>query len=309
MRHFISLLDYSHEELIEVLDRADYLADAWRRNRMPKCLLSKQIGLWFYGSGFRNRLAFEIGAQAMGASVSYIPGELGIHEPLEDIGHYLENWYSILVIRAQRHKDLVYLSENTAIPVINARTDYSHPCEIMGDLQFMRKHRGSLEDMNVVFVGEVTNLCMSWFEAAARFPIKVTQIAPFGYEADKNIVNKMNSDAIGLIATSNDLNSFIDKADLVYTDCWPYSGDAEMERKIKEMFIPYQITGNHLKRLNEKSVFLPCPPVTRGQEVSSDAMDSDLCLNYKAKEYLLHSQNSILEMINSNACCQKIFMC
>ena len=164
MRHFISLLDYTHEELIEILDRADYLKCAWRENRMPKSLINKQIGLWFPGNGFRNRLAFEIGLQAMGASASYIPGELGLHEPLEDIGHYLENWYSILVIRAKKHEDLIYISENTTIPVINGCTDYSHPCEIMGDLQFVRKHRGSLDDLNVIFVGEVTNLCMSWFD-------------------------------------------------------------------------------------------------------------------------------------------------
>jgi ornithine carbamoyltransferase len=105
MRHFISLLDYSQKELIEILDRADYLADAWKADRMPESLMNKQIGLWFYGNGFRNRLGFEIGAKAMGASVSYIPGELGREEPLEDIGHYLENWYSALVIRAKSHND------------------------------------------------------------------------------------------------------------------------------------------------------------------------------------------------------------
>lgn len=299
MRHFISLLDYTSEELIDILDRADYLTCAWRENRMPKSLISKQIGLWFPGNGFRNRLAFEIGLQAMGASVSYIPGELGIHEPLADIGHYLENWYSILVIRAKKHEDLLYISQNTKIPVINACTDYSHPCEIMGDLQFVRKHRGSLDDLNVIFVGEVTNLCNSWFEAAARFPLKVTQVAPEGYEANNDMVNMLNSNAVGRIATSNDLDLLIEEADLIYTDCWPKSRDEEEQIKVKEKFLPYQITGKHLSRLNRQSIFLPCPPVTRGQEVSFEAMNSNLCLNYNAKQYLLHSQNAILEMINS----------
>jgi ornithine carbamoyltransferase len=177
MKHFVSLLDYTHGELVDLLDRADYLADAWRKHEMPKSLLNKQVGLWFYGNGFRNRLAFEIGAGAMGAAVSYIPGELGMNEPLEDIGRYLENWYDLLVIRAWSHEDLAYVAENISIPVINARTNFSHPCEIIGDLQFIRKYRGSLDGLKVVFVGEVTNLCMSWFEAAARFPITVTQTA------------------------------------------------------------------------------------------------------------------------------------
>jgi ornithine carbamoyltransferase len=77
VRHFISLLDFTTEELTEILNRADYLEMAWKENKMPKSLLNRTVGLWFYGQGFRNRLAFDIGAQAMGASISYIPGELG----------------------------------------------------------------------------------------------------------------------------------------------------------------------------------------------------------------------------------------
>lgn len=298
MKHFISLIDYSHEDLVEILDRADYLSDAWRENKMPESLAGKQVGLWFYGCGFRNRLAFEIGAQAMGAAVTYIPGELGIHEPLEDIGHYLQNWYSILVIRAKRHKDLLYLSENSAIPVINARTEYSHPCEIMGDLQFIRKYRGSLSGLNVIFTGELTNLCMSWFEAAVRFPISVTQIAPEGYEADPDLVSRLNCGAMGRIATSSDMSLINHKTDLLYTDCWPYSDDIETKEQIKKMFMPYQINEKHLSKMNDSSIFLPCPPVTRGQEVSAEAVKSVLCLNYKAKDYLLHSQNAIMEMVS-----------
>lgn len=205
----------------------------------------------------------------------------------------------MLVIRAKKHKDLIYLSQCMAIPIINARTEYSHPCEIMGDLQFIRKYRGSLQELNVVFAGEVTNLCMSWFEAAARFPIRVTQIAPEGYEASLDMVKMMNKGAIGQISTSNNIDFINGRTDLVYTDCWPYSDEVEVKEQIKKKFLPYQISTKQLSRLNNKSLFLPCPPVSRGQEVSADAMNSELCLNYKAKKYLLHSQNAILEMMNS----------
>jgi ornithine carbamoyltransferase len=297
VKHFISLIDYTHEELVEILDRADYLANAWKEGRMPKNLTGKQIGIWFYGNGFRNRLAFEIGAKEMGAHVSYIPGELGKEEPLEDIGYYLQNWYSLLIIRAKRHEDLLHLSKYINIPVVNGRTNVSHPCEIMGDLQFIRLHRGSLEELNVVFVGEVTNLCMSWFEAAVRFPIKVTQIAPAGYEAKNELIKELNLNASGKISVSNDLDIISDKTDLIYTDCWPCWKDQEEKTEIERLFLPYQITSKHLSALKGNAVFLPCPPVTRGQEVSAEAMNSERCLSYKAKEYLLHSQNAILEML------------
>src|SRR4030067_2863860 len=162
MKHFISFLDFSTDELYSILDRADILFELWKENKISKRFKDKQVGLWFYGNGFRNRLAFEIGAKGMGANVSYIPGEPGAYEPLDDIGHYLKNWYSLLVIRCRNHKDLIKLSENISIPVINARTDFNHPCEILGDLQYIKRVRKSLADLNVVFVGEVTNICMSW---------------------------------------------------------------------------------------------------------------------------------------------------
>lgn len=293
-----ALTDLSGDALIRILDRADTLAEAWRHNKMPQTLKGRQVALWFYGQGFRNRLAFEIGARAMGASVSYIPGNLGVHEPLEDIGHYLDNWFSMLVIRAKNHNDVLYLSANMNAPIINARTNINHPCEIIGDLQFIRKHRGSLDKLKVIFVGEVTNLCMSWFEAAVKLPISVAQVAPEGYAADKTLLDKLNALAIGEILVRDNLDPLLKDADLIYTDCWPKTNGYEEATVIKKMFLPYQITAEHLQSLKKGALFLSCLPVTRGQEVSHDAMNSSLCLNYAAKEYLLHSQNAIMEFFS-----------
>jgi ornithine carbamoyltransferase len=297
MRGFVSLLDFSGAELTGILDRADALREDWRAGTMPRSLGGRRAGLWFFGQGFRNRVAFELGAAAMGAAVSFIPGELGVHEPLEDMGPYLDNWFDLLVVRARRHDELLGLAESTRIPVINARTDRSHPCEIMGDLQFIRERRGSLDGLEVAFVGEVSNLCMSWFEAAARFPIRVTQIAPEGYLADEALVAALMEGAVGSIRLSSDMDGIDSSIGLVYTDCWPKSGDEAEAARIREAFLPYRVELAHLSRLGEGAIFLPCPPVTRGEEVSRAAMESPLCLNHAAKEFLLHSQNAILEEV------------
>jgi ornithine carbamoyltransferase len=297
MRGFVSLLDFSGEELVDILDRADALREDWRAGTMPRCLSGRRVGLWFYGQGFRNRVAFELGAKALGATVSTIPGELGVHEPIEDIGPYLDNWFDLLVVRAKRHDDLLYLADTAGIPVINARTDKSHPCEIMGDLQFIRERRGTLDGLHVAFVGEVTNLCMSWFEAAARFPIRVTQIAPEGYKADEALVAGLGAGAKGSIRISGDMGKIDSSVDLVYTDCWPKSEEEGEKARIRESFLPYRVEVEHLSRLGKSAIFLPCPPVTRGEEVSREAMESRLCLNHAAKDFLLHSQNAILEAV------------
>jgi ornithine carbamoyltransferase len=297
VKKLISLLDLTTEELNSILDRADKLELCWNENQMPQCLKDKQIGLWFYGQGFRNRLAFEIGARAMGASVSYIPGELGVHEPLEDIGPYLQNWFSMLVVRCKRQKDINDLSRSISIPIINARTEIGHPCEILSDLQYVRKHRGTLDGLKAVFVGEVTNLGMSWLEASNRFPISVTHVSPKKYQADDEIINRLRINAKGQIEQSEDLLESISIADLIYTDCWPKSDSEEERKQIDADFRPYQITNEVLSQARPDTIFLPCPPVTRGQEVSEDAMKSPLCMNFEAKKYLLHCQNAIMEYV------------
>lgn len=142
---------------------------------------------------------------------------------------------------------------------------------------------------------------MSWFEAAVRFPIKVTQVAPVSYLANDKSVEALNKNAAGRIETNTEFMHLLKDADLLYTDCWPYSDDSETVEMIRKLFLPYQISSECLSKMKSNAMFLPCPPVTRGEEVSSEAMESELCLNYRAKDYLLHSQNSIMEFICNEA--------
>lgn len=295
MKDFLSITDFSSDEIYSVFDRADALYEHWHNNTMPDSLKNKRVALWSWGNGFRNRVAFEIGARAMGAEVSYIPGDLGVHEPLEDIAFYLNNWFDISVIRCKTHDDLTAFSRDFKGPVINARTNFNHPCEIIGDLQFVRRMRGSIEDLNVVFVGEVTNLCMSWFEAAVRLPIRVTQIAPEKYLHPETAVEKLNRTASGEISATAELDfSITEETDIIYTDCWPKDQDLSI---IEKLFLPYQITEAHIKKMNPKGYFLPCPPVSRNREVSPGSLKTELCRDYEAKEFLLHSQNAIMEYL------------
>lgn len=291
--HFIRVNDLSKDEIYAILNRADILASHWKRNTTPQTLKGYKIALWFYGSGFRNRVAFEIGARALGADVSFIPGELGVHEPLEDITHYLNNWFSMLVIRCQSHSDLETIVSDSKVPVVNARTSFNHPCEIIGDLQFIYRQRKTVDNLNVVFIGENTNLCMSWFEAAKSLPINVIQIGPKEYLTPESKIEEINKNAIGRVSTSENIEGNINKdTDVLYTDCWPKDGD---KSKILSLFMPYQITKSMISKMNQHGFFLPCPPITRGQEISTDSLSTEQYCDYQAKEYLLHSQNAIME--------------
>jgi ornithine carbamoyltransferase len=288
-RNFIHVDDLSPEELYRVLDRADFLQDFWEKNATPQTLQGQRIALWFYGQGFRNRMAFEIGARVLGAEVSFIPGDLGVQEPLEDIGAYLDNWFTALVVRCRKYEDLRYLAAHTRLPVINARTDQNHPCEIVGDLQYIRNKRGYLDGLSVVFSGEVTNLCMSWFEAARILPIRVVQTAPAGYLANAELLSRMNDGAIGHIEICGKLADAVSaETDVLYTDCLPKNVNPAL-------FSSWQITAETVSHMNPAGFFLPCPPVTRGAEITSEALKTPQFANFKAKNCLLHAQNALLE--------------
>lgn len=293
MKNFLHLNDFNQSEIHKILDRADLLQEKWKINQMPQSLKDKKLALWFWGQGFRNRVAFEIGARSLGADVSFIPGELAVHEPLEDIAHYLNNWFSMLIIRCRSHEHLLKVSDDSTISVINARTNFNHPCEIMGDLQYIRRKRKSLDGLKVVFVGECTNLCMSWFEAAKVLPIEVVQVGPQPYLLNAEAVKSINSSAVGRVSVSDTWDgSLSNTTDVLYTDCWPKEGDREA---IRQLFSPYQITEDIVNHINPHGFFLPCPPITRGEEVSAEAANHPLCCDYAAKEYLLHAQNAIME--------------
>ena len=293
MKNFIHLNDLDQAEIYRLLDRADELQEKWKANQMPLSLKNKKLALWFWGHGFRNRMAFEIGARSMGADVSFVPGELGVHEPLEDVAHYLDNWFSMLIIRCRSHDHLKRVAEDATVPVINARTDFNHPCEIVGDLQYVRQKRKSLDNLKVVFVGEVSNLCMSWFEAARVLPIEVTQLGPREHLLDSETLKRFNTASVGRIAVSDTFaESITSTTDVLYTDCWPKDGDRET---VRHRFSPYQITEDVVHRIHPHGFFLPCPPITRGEEVTAGAASHARCCNYEAKEYLLHAQNAIME--------------
>ncbi len=276
-KDFITFLDYTEAELIALLDLSDKLREAWNTKQLPQHLKGKSIAI-----------------AAMGGIGVQIPGRLDERESIEDVVNYLDNWFDGIVTRTRTHEHMLRLASAAQKPVINARTPFNHPCEILGDLAYIRAKRGKLDGLKVVFAGEATNLCHPWFEAAARLPIEVTQVCPEGYEVADDFLAALQRDAVGTVKVRHDLQGALAGADVVYTDCWPKRANPDDAGRVASQFLPYQITADHLRNAAPDVLFLPCPPVTRGEEVSNDAM---LYLGehvYEAKAFLLHAQNAVL---------------
>jgi ornithine carbamoyltransferase len=288
---FLRLCDRSGEQLEGVLR----LAAAARADTtaLHGSLPSSRIALIWDAPGFRTRVAFDLAVRDLGAQGVEVPIAFSGSEPLEDIAGYLSNWFDLIVVRTRHFHDLQRFASAARIPVVNALTEHNHPCEVLSDIASLASTR-DLRDLQVVFVGAATNLAHSWFEAATVLPISVTQVSPPGFEVDLEWWHGLSAEPIGEVAVTHDLSASLRTADVIYTDAWPERSARGSSTELAHVFGGLQITTDLLDRSGPNTIFLPCPPVTRGQEVSAGAMAHPKCRVYEAKQWLLYGQESLL---------------
>lgn len=280
---FVQLHDFSADAILSIIDRALILEAAWHDRAMPQNLAGKRVALIVDDGGWRNTTAFDLGIQAMGGICVHAPVRLNAAETTADLAQYLDNWFDILVVRTRELSALQELAARANAPVVNARTRSNHPCETLGDLAYVRSRRATLDGLKVVGVAPDANILRSWVEASIALPITVTQV----YPADWHV----RDIASPRFEARTDLDALYD-ADVIITDCWP--GGAHHDQLAR-----YRVSAALLDRCRPDAIFLPCPPVTRGQEVTDDAMSHANCQSTVAKAYLLHAQNALLEWIAS----------
>lgn len=280
-RDFVQFHDLDADTILSIVGRAQALAAAWEDRAMPQSLAGKRVALIADDSGWRNTTAFDLGVRAMGGVCVQSPIRFNVHETTADIAGYLDNWFDILIVRTRELSALRELASIAKAPVVNARTQSNHPCETLGDLAYVCGRRGTLDGLKVVGVAPDANILRSWVEASLSLPIRVAQLYPEDWQI-KDVASPSFS-------ASTSLDALFD-ADVIITDCWPDGARADQ-------LVEYQISASLLDRCRPDVIFLPCPPVSRGKEVSADAMGHSACQSTAAKAYLLHAQNALLEWL------------
>ena len=277
----ISTLDANAAEAIA--SRAVELARRWNEGSMPQSLAGLRVALIEELPGWRNPCALALGAAAMGAMCVRVDAKLEGQETVGDLAGYLDNWFNLVGVRTPCLGRLSSFAEAANAPVINLRTNDDHPCEVLGDLSYVLSERGSWENLRVAMVGPRGNIARSWIEAAEVLPIQVTQVSPSNYA--------YQDDELPSRASATDNVEAIMAADLIVTDCWP-AGAASDDI---EHFAALRIDVHMLDKSGPETLFVPCPPVTRGQEVTDGAMRHSCCKAKQAKAFLMHAQNAIME--------------
>ena len=282
-KDFLEFHGLPEKIILSLIDCAQSLATAWDDRNMPRSLSGKRVALIADDSGWRNTTAFDLGVQAMGGICVQTPIKFNVHEGTADLARYLDNWFDILVIRTRELSTLKEVASIAKAAVVNARTRSNHPCETLGDLAYIQSKRGSIEGMKVVGVAPDANIFRSWAEASISMPLQVRQVYPEQWHVNDGSLLGPN------FAASTDLKELLD-ADVIVTDSWPSEAN-------EEQMLEYQISTSVLEKCRPDVIFLPCPPVSRGKEVTVDAMRHPACQNAAAKAYLLHAQNALLEWI------------
>ncbi len=295
VKDFLSLADYTGDEILAFLDFADRLKAEVRAGTPHPLLQGKTLALIFEKPSLRTRLTFQIGMFQLGGHTVLIDDILGRRESVPDVARNLERWVDGIMARTYRHAHVVELARCARIPVINALTDLLHPCQILADVQTLREHKGrDLGSLKVAFVGDGNNVFHSWANFAARVSLNLTLVCPPGYEGDAEITERVRREAKGEFTITHDVEAGLRDADAVYTDVWASMGQEEEAETRERAFAPYQVNAALMALAKPGALFMHCLPAHRGLEVTDDVIDGPQSVVFDEAENRLHAQKAVL---------------
>jgi ornithine carbamoyltransferase len=297
-KDFLSIRDLSVYEFSRMLDHATEVKK--HPDKYRKALKDKILAMIFQKPSLRTRMTFEAGMLRLGGEAIYLAPsdiQMGSREGAFDIGKNLERWVDGIMIRTFGHQIAVDLAASCKIPVINALTDLSHPCQAMADFLTLREHKGALSGLKLTYVGDGNNVCHSLMLAAARGGTKMAVATPAGYEPKAEVVQWAREDGrdtgFALTLTTSPEEA-VSGADAVYTDVWASMGQESEKEARARIFAPYQVNARLMAHAKADALFMHCLPAHRGDEVTNEVIDSPNSVVYDEAENRLHAQKAIL---------------
>lgn len=296
MRHFLTLLDFSSEELNWLVQRAIELKKIHKQGEIYDPLRNRVLGMIFEKSSTRTRVSFEAGMAQLGGHAIFLSPrdtQLGRGESVEDSSRVLSRMVDAIMIRTFSHDIVERFAQHSKVPVINALTDDYHPCQLLADMQTFIEQRGSIKGKTVVWVGDGNNMCQSYINAAKRFDFNLRIAVPEGFEPSEEIVARAGS----RISVTSDLKAAVSGAHLIATDVWASMGQEEEREERVRHFRPYQVTPALLDLADKDVLFMHCLPAHRGEEISHDLLDDPRSVVWEEAENRLHAQKALLEFL------------
>jgi len=299
-KDFLHITDFTTEEIWETLELAKEIKAKLKNREEYKPFKDQSLAMIFAKPSARTRISFETGFFRLGGHALYLgPSdiEIGKREAVKDIARVFSGYNDMIMARLFEHKHILELAEYASIPVINGLTDYNHPCQIMADILTVYEHRGNLNDLKIVYVGDGNNVVHSWLHLAARIPMHFTCVCPEGFEPDQKTIKLVEDTGTSMVEVSNDPKSDISGADVIYTDVWASMGKKEETEMREKLFAEFQVNSAMMESTSKTSLFMHCLPAERGREVTDAVMESPNSIVFDQAENRLYAQNAIMVKI------------
>lgn len=296
MKHLLSMLSLSTEEITEILNLADQLKYENKNGIKHHRLEGQTLGMIFQKSSTRTRVSFETGMYQLGGQALFLSNrdlQIGRGEPIQDTARVLSRYLDGIMIRTFEQSEVENLAKYGSIPIINGLTDFCHPCQVLADLMTVREHKGHLDGLKMTYIGDGNNMANSLIVGGLKMGMDVTVACPEGFDPDKKV-----------LTFAKDYNNFglyrdpveaCAGADVIFTDVWASMGQEEEAAERRKVFEGiYQINKKCLGAANPNCMVQHCLPAHRGEEITEEIFEAHADEIFDEAENRLHAQKAVM---------------
>lgn len=300
-RDLLSVTDLDVSDIRWIFELTDSILSKEQTGRKYLPLSNKSIALIFQKPSIRTRISFEIGIQQLGGHSVFLRQDeiqLGQRESIEDVSRTLSQYVNLIIARTYAHKDIELLAKYASVPVINALSDLFHPCQVIADVYTIWKKKGKLSGLNLTFIGDGgNNISHSLLLISAMMSMNITIVTPAEYMPNEEVMlvaKKISSNSKSQIKVIHDPLEIDGEADIIYTDVWTSMGQEEEEKIRQGIFAPYQVNKEVINRAKDDCLVMHCLPAHRGQEITSEVLESKHSIVFEQARNKLYVQKGIL---------------
>ncbi len=296
MKHLLSLLTTTPQEIEELLNLADQLKYETKNGIAHKRLKGQTLGMIFQKSSTRTRVSFETGMYQLGGQALFLSNrdlQIGRGEPIEDTARVLSRYLDGIMIRTFAQSEVENLAKYGSIPIINGLTDFCHPCQVLADLLTIREHKGHLDGLKMCYIGDGNNMANSLIVGGLKTGMSVSVACPEGYDPDRQVLD--------FAKPYQGFNLYRDPmeaaagADVIFTDVWASMGQEEEAAARRKVFEGvYQVNKKLLSVANSGCMVQHCLPAHRGEEITADVFEAHADEIFDEAENRLHAQKAVL---------------
>ncbi len=297
-RHFTDLSEVDAHQLRHILDVSAAIKAKRVKGRKSadRPLEGKVLAMIFDKPSTRTRVSFDVAMRELGGETIMLTGaemQLGRGETIADTARVLSRFVDAIMIRILDHDDMLEMARYATVPVINALTKRTHPCQVMADVMTFEEHIGPIKGRTVAWTGDANNVLASWVEAAQRFDFTINVATPPELAPDAALVDWAKRNGARMNMMTDPLEA-VKGVDCVISDCWVSMGDEDESRRRHNLLARYQVNENLMAVAGSQAIFMHCLPAHRGEEVTDAVIDGPQSVVFDEAENRLHAQKGVL---------------